>query len=509
MSTTATNSVKLGDLFSGLGEGMDTPLADLTVTDITTDSGRVIEGGLFLACQGFSHHGLEFVQPSIAAGAKAIVWEPAEGRSAPDLPEGVAGFAVTDLGNRVGTIADRFFVQPSDQARVTGVTGTNGKTTTAWLVSQALGFLGRKTGYMGTLGYGIDSSLKPSALTTPGVIAVHRRLRELVDAGATAVIMEVSSHGLDQGRLDAVRVRTAAFTNLSRDHLDYHADLAAYSEAKAKLFAMPSIENAVINVGDPFGAELVHNWHSDAQLIAVALNDQEPAGVAADLTADIVESNADGLLLQFAGRYGAAEMRSSLWGHFNAENLLVATGILLAHGYDLQQATAALENCESPSGRMQLVRAAASAPLVVVDFAHTPDALAQVLAVMRAHCSGAISVVFGCGGERDKGKRGEMGSVAARLANRVIVTDDNPRNENPDAIVAEILAGIADQGNVSVVRDRADAIAMAVAASGAADVVLVAGKGSENYQLIAGRSVPFSDVAEATAALAASTGRLA
>ena len=493
MSTTATNSVKLGDLFSGLGEGMDTPLADLTVTDITTDSGRVIEGGLFLACQGFSHHGLEFVQPSIAAGAKAIVWEPAEGRSAPDLPEGVAGFAVTDLGNRVGTIADRFFVQPSDQARVTGVTGTNGKTTTAWLVSQALGFLGRKAGYMGTLGYGIGSSLKPSALTTPGVIAVHRRLRELVDAGATAVIMEVSSHGLDQGRLDAVRVRTAAFTNLSRDHLDYHADLAAYSEAKAKLFAMTSIENAVINVGDPFGAELVHNWHRDAQLIAVALNDRAPAGVAADLTADIVESNADGLLLQFAGRYGAAEMRSSLWGHFNAENLLVATGILLAHGYDLQQATAALENCESPSGRMQLVRAAASAPLVVVDFAHTEQALRACLGAAREHTGGQLWCVFGCGGDRDQGKRPRMGRAVEELADRVIVTDDNPRNEAPEKIAADILAGLRQPDKACVVHNRQAAIEYALSQAAADDLVVIAGKGHEQEQIIGNERRPFSD----------------
>jgi UDP-N-acetylmuramoyl-L-alanyl-D-glutamate--2,6-diaminopimelate ligase len=501
MSVSQTGGVQLRELFSDAGVEIKAQLPELRVTDITADSGRVKKGGLFLACQGLQHHGLEFAAPAVAAGAAAIAWEPGEGWSDPVLPEAVASFAVPGLSDEVGVIADRFFASPSEQIVLTGVTGTNGKTTTAWLASQALAHLGCEAGYMGTIGYGVGGKLEPSALTTPGVIAVHRRLRKLADAGATAVVMEVSSHGLDQGRIDAVRVTTAAFTNLSRDHLDYHGDLAAYRAAKAKLFALPSIENAVINIGDPFGAELVRSLHGRAEILAVALADRAPVDELPALLVEVIESDADGLLLRFSGEYGVAEMRSSLWGHFNAENLLVAAGILLAHGYNLQQAVDALALCQSPPGRMQVVRGKCSAPLVVVDFAHTPDALDKALGVLREHCSGAVSVVFGCGGERDMGKRGEMGSVAERLADRIIVTDDNPRNEDPDAIVAAILAGIAARSKVEVVRNRALAIATAVNASGAGDAVLIAGKGSENYQLVSDRSVPFSDVEEAVALL--------
>ena len=501
MSIVATGGMQLRELFSDTGVDIKTQVPELRVTDITADSDRVTKGGLFLACQGLQHHGLEFAAPAVAPGAAAIAWEPVEGWSDPVLPEAITSFAVPGLSDAVGVIADRFFAHPSEQIVVTGVTGTNGKTTTAWLVSQALVQLGCKAGYMGTIGYGVGDKLEPSALTTPGVIAVHRRLRKLADAGATAVVMEVSSHGLDQGRIDAVQVTTAAFTNLSRDHLDYHGDLAAYRAAKAKLFALPSIENAVINIGDPFGVELVRSLYGRAEIIAVAMAGQVPVDELPVLLVDVVESDAEGLLLQFSGEYGMAEMRSSLWGRFNAENLLVAAGILLAHGYKLQQAVDALALCEPPPGRMQVVRGKRTAPLVVVDFAHTPDALVKAIEVLREHCSGTVSVVFGCGGERDMGKRGEMGSAAVRLADRVIVTDDNPRNEDPDAIVTAILAGITERSKVAVVRDRALAIATAVDVSGAGDAVLIAGKGSENYQLISGHSVPFSDVEEAVGLL--------
>jgi UDP-N-acetylmuramoyl-L-alanyl-D-glutamate--2,6-diaminopimelate ligase len=505
MNIVAAGGVQLRELFSDTGTDLKTQVPELRVTDITADSGRVMKGGLFLACQGLQHHGLEFAAPAVAAGAAAIAWEPVEGRSDPVLPQTIASFAVPGLSDEVGAIADRFFASPSEQIVVTGITGTNGKTTTAWLASQALSHLGCKAGYMGTLGFGLGDELEASALTTPGVIAVHRRLRKLANAGAAAVVMEVSSHGLDQGRIDAVRVKTAAFTNLTRDHLDYHGDLSAYRDAKAKLFAFPSIEHAVINIGDPYGAEIARSLRGRAQVIGVALIDRVPVSDTPALMVEVIESNADGLLLHFSGAYGTAEMHSSLWGRFNAENLLVAAGILLAQGYGLQQAIGALAGCESPPGRMQVVRSSDALPLVVVDFAHTPDALAKALEVLREHCSGTVSVVFGCGGERDKGKRGEMGSVAKQLADRVIVTDDNPRNEDPDAIVEEILAGIVEQANVMVVRDRALAIATAVEAAGSGDAILVAGKGSENYQLIEGQSVPFSDVAQAAAVLGEQT----
>jgi UDP-N-acetylmuramoyl-L-alanyl-D-glutamate--2,6-diaminopimelate ligase len=325
----------------------------------------------------------------------------------------------------------------------------------------------------------------------------------MADAGAEAVVMEVSSHGLEQGRVDAVHIRTAAFTNLSRDHLDYHADMQAYGDAKARLFALASLEHAVINTGDPFGAELAQRCRGRfpaITTITVALADRVPAGGAA-LTAEVLRADRNGLALRFRKAAESVELQSPLWGQFNAENLLVAAGLLLAHGYTLEAALGALATCTPPPGRMQVVGGHAAAPLVIVDFAHTPDALAKALGVLRQHCSGQVTVVFGCGGDRDKGKRGEMGSVAEQLADRVIVTDDNPRNEDPQAITAAIVAGMADRSRAQVVHDRAQAIRIAIEAAAPDDVVLLAGKGSEDYQLVGTRALPFADAAVAAAVL--------
>jgi UDP-N-acetylmuramoyl-L-alanyl-D-glutamate--2,6-diaminopimelate ligase len=403
------------------------------------------------------------------------------------------------------------------------VTGTNGKTTTAWLVSQALNRLGGRTAYMGTLGYGIIPELAPSALTTPGCILVHRRLHELLQAGSEAAVMEVSSHGLDQGRIDGVRITTAAFTNLSRDHLDYHGNLEAYKAAKARLFSVSSLESVVINVGDSFGAQLVGELENGLgkslgkgldnglRVITVALADQLDAGridagrieegQQPELCASYAKSGSDGLRLSFSGAFGEAELASPLWGRFNAENLLVATGLVLAHGYTLEQAITGLQSASLPPGRMQLLKGSADTPAVVIDIAHTPDALANALQTVREHCSGRVICVFGCGGNRDQGKRGEMGKVAGQLADQLVVTSDNPRDEDPQAIIDAIVAGVENGAQYEVIADRAEAIATAIGFACADDVVLVAGKGSENFQLIAGRAESFSDENVASAAL--------
>jgi UDP-N-acetylmuramoyl-L-alanyl-D-glutamate--2,6-diaminopimelate ligase len=500
MMAQTSGAVRLRQLLEGIALDAGVQVPEVEITDITDDSNRVTAGGLFLACRGARHHGLDFAAAAVAAGAAAIVWETDAHRTPAALPTEVPCVPVRNLSDEVGLIADRFFAKPSRSLLVTGVTGTNGKTTTAWLVSQAMRKLGCKTGYMGTIGYGIGALLQPSALTTPGVIAVHRRLREMADAGAAAVVMEVSSHGLEQGRVDAVHIRTAAFTNLSRDHLDYHGDMVRYGEAKARLFSLASLEHAVINTGDFFGAELASRCRGRVPVIAVALAGSAQNGAPA-LTAEVLSSDQRGLSLRFEGAYGTAEMQSPLWGRFNAENLLVAAGLLLAHGYALDAALGALATCSAPPGRMQIVGGRAGMPLVIVDFAHTPDALAKAIGVVRQHCAAKVSVVFGCGGDRDKGKRGEMGSVATQLADRIIVTDDNPRNEDPRTIVAAIVAGMAAGTDLQVVHDRALAIRTAIEAADPDDVVLVAGKGSENYQLIGARKLPFVDADVAAAVL--------
>jgi UDP-N-acetylmuramoyl-L-alanyl-D-glutamate--2,6-diaminopimelate ligase len=513
MSARKPTSMNLRELF----EGMDVKTPDLSVSDITSNSRHAERGGLFLACAGIRSHGLEFLDAALEAGVAAVAWEPAAGLSAPDLPDGVAGFAVPGLTDRIGVIADRFFSSPSSAISVTGVTGTNGKSTTAFLVTQALNGLGRRAGYMGTLGYGFDGDLQPSSLTTPGCISVHRRLRAMADGGASHVVAEVSSHALDQHRVDGVRFDVAAMTNLSRDHLDYHGSMDAYAEAKARLFVCAAdgnnqhhphghqIRTAVINVGDRYGMALADRIDAGTDLISVALVDTGYDAPDARLIGRLTGARSQGLGLQLSGDFGTAELHSPLWGRFNAENLVVAAGILLALGFELENALAALAECEAPPGRMEIIRAREPRPTVVVDFAHTPDALGKALETIRDHCEGKVWCVFGCGGDRDRGKRGPMGAVAAKLADRAVITDDNPRDEDPESIVREILAGTGSGECVEVVHDRAAAIGYAIRAAQSDDIVLIAGKGHESQQIVGAEARAFSDAAVARVALGSST----
>ncbi len=498
MSARVDMAVSLVALFEGTG----IIVPDLAVTDITTNSSGAVRDGMFLACRGMRSHGLHYLDEAIAAGAAVVAWEPAPGVTAPDLPAGVVGVEVPDLRQRLGTVADRFFNYPSAELAVTGVTGTNGKSTTACLVAQALTALGQPAGYMGTLGFGVGPALEPSALTTPGCVEVHRRLRSMADRGASQVVMEVSSHALDQRRVDGVRFETAALTNLSRDHLDYHGDMARYAAAKARLFTDSGIRTAVLNVGDAYVAELarrVSGAGDSAEVLSVALvGTEERPGAAARLIGRLTGTHAAGIGVHLSGDFGDAILDSALWGRFNAENLVVATGILLARGFGLDRAVGALRECVAPPGRMELIRADRG-PAVVVDYAHTPDALGKALDAVRDHTGGRVWCVFGCGGDRDRGKRAQMGAVAGELADHVVVTDDNPRDEDPEAIIADILGGTTRP--LRVIRDRGDAIGFAIRAAGANDAVLIAGKGHESTQLLDGRARRFSDAQAARAAL--------
>lgn len=494
MNLHGDRDMDLRTLFDGFG--VEVPQRE--ILDITTESINVTRGGLFLACRGRAHHGLEFVDQALAAQPSAIAWEADATVQVPALPAGVCGVAVPDLGQRLGTIANRFFAAPSMAMAVTGITGTNGKTTTAWLVTQALGKLGATAGYMGTLGHGLAARLRSGTCTTPGCITLHRQLRELADAGARHVVMEVSSHALDQQRVDGVHFSTVAFSNLGRDHLDYHPDVEHYAAAKARLFRAGA-RTAVINLDDAFGRDLAASLPAETACLGVSL----AGNPAARLRARLLQCDSDGLVLEFSGEHGTARLESSLWGHFNAENLLLAAGILLAEGQSLARAAAALAECTAPPGRMQRVSGAAGQPTVLVDFAHTADALRKVLEAARAHCRGQLWCVFGCGGNRDSGKRAPMGRAAAELADHVIVTDDNPRDEDSRQIIADILAGIGSRETVQVMPDRAAAIQRAIYSAAPDDVVLIAGKGHEQTQIVAGVSRAFSDVAVAAAALSA------
>ncbi len=479
-----------------LFNGLVTDVPALDVVDITLDSRTAVRDGLFIACRGTRQHGLDFVGDALRAGVGAVAWEPAGSLRAPALPPGVAGVVVPRLREQLGEVADRFFARPSEAVRVAGITGTNGKTTTAWLVMQAIARLGGSAGYVGTLGHGLNGRLRAAGLTTPDCISFHRQLRELADGGATDVVAEISSHALDQERVAGVRFATVAFTNLTRDHLDYHPDLAAYGAAKARLFALGA-GTAVINLDDPFGRELARRLKPGTRLVGVTLGGA-PAGT---LTGTLAATGADGLVLGLQSGGQTVRLTSPLWGRFNAENLLVAAGILVGSGWPLDRVAEALGGCGAPPGRMERVPGAPGQPAVLVDFAHTPDALRKALAAVREHCTGEVWCVFGCGGDRDRGKRAPMGEAAVAGADRVIVTDDNPRTEDPQQIIADILSGAPTLDRLQVVPDRAAAIGRAIRLARPGDAVLIAGKGHETVQETGQTRRPFSDVDVARAAL--------
>ena len=476
--------VRLDRLLRGVAEA-----PALAVKGLALDSREIADGDAFVALKGGSRHGLEHLPQAVARGARAVLWDPEEGRT-PDAAA-IACVAVRQLRDRLGAIADRFYDAPSSVLTVAGVTGTNGKTTCAWLLAGAVERLARRGAYLGTLGAGFPPDVAGGSLTTPDVVTLHRQLRALRDAGATHVAMEVSSHALDQRRIDGVRMKVAAFSNLTRDHLDYHGTLERYALAKERLFRLPGLEHAVINVGDPVGADFARRLHAGVALTAVAVGGSAPQAPRFVHVSRVIPASG-GLELEMTGPFGARRLRSRLIGSFNAENLAITLGVLLAWDFAVDEALAALGACEAPPGRMESHRLANGA-LAVVDYAHTPDALAKALSALRAHARGRVTVVFGCGGERDPGKRALMGEAAERLADRVIVTDDNPRGEDADRIVAMILSGLRDPARARVVRDRAAAIAEAVDAARAGDVVLIAGKGHENYQQVGSERRPFSD----------------
>jgi UDP-N-acetylmuramoyl-L-alanyl-D-glutamate--2,6-diaminopimelate ligase len=492
MTVASISNMDLHKLFKGLGA--EAPAVD--VVDITLDSRTAVRDGLFIACRGTRQHGLDFVSDALRAGVGAVAWEPCESLRVPAFPVGVASVPVPLLRDQLGEVANRFFARPSEALQVTGITGTNGKTTTAWLVMQATARLGQSAGYLGTLGHGLNGQLNPAELTTPDCISFHRQLRELADAGARHAVAEISSHALDQERVAGVRFSTVAFTNLSRDHLDYHGDMAAYGTAKARLFALGAA-TAVINLDDVFGRELAARLPGSARLVGVTLGGTAGATLAGTLRA----VGADGLEIELRSGAQKARLQSPLWGRFNAENLLVAAGILIGSGWSLEQAASALGSCAAPPGRLERVTSTPGQPAVLVDFAHSPDALRKALAAVREHCAGEVWCVFGCGGDRDRGKRAPMGAAAVSGADRVIVTDDNPRTEDPQQIVADILSGIGALDRLQVVPERAAAIERAIRLARPGDAVLIAGKGHETVQITGATRRPFSDVAVARLAL--------
>jgi UDP-N-acetylmuramoyl-L-alanyl-D-glutamate--2,6-diaminopimelate ligase len=470
----------------------------VAVGDLVNDSRKALPGTVFVAYPGESRDGRDYIAQAVAQRVDGVLWEADHYQWDPALAVPNAG--VVGLKHRIGEMAAHLYGEPSRALHMIGVTGTNGKTSVAHWVAQALSQANRKTAVIGTVGNGFPGALTPTFNTTPDAIELQQRLALFRRHGATACAMEVSSHGLAQGRANGTTFNVAVLTNLSRDHLDYHGDMDRYADAKARLFNWPGLEWAVLNLDDPFGQRL----ESETRPARVAGYGFQRGAVVAER----LRLSQAGLHLKLRTDWGNAELDAPLLGRFNAANLLAVLTTLLVSEVKLDDACRALAHITPPPGRMQTLGGRAH-PLVVVDYAHTPDALEKVLATLREIVSGGRLVcVFGCGGNRDKGKRPLMGQAAARGADEVWITSDNPRNEDPRQIIDEILAGAggAKSGHpVHVEPDRSRAIFEAIGGAHQGDVVLIAGKGHEDYQEIAGERLSFSDVVVANKALEAWT----
>ncbi len=478
-----SSPLRLASLVEGFG-GVEEPMASLEVTGLTQDSRTVSSGSLFLAMPGITDgsDGRNYIDDAIARGAGAILFEAMGEDHRTALP--VPAIAVTNLRAHAGAIASRYYQEPSARMMVIGVTGTNGKTTSLSLLSQAMTLLDRPCGQIGTLGSGFWGALHGGGLTTPDVVSLHRELAELLEAGAQCACVEVSSHALDQGRVDEVKFRAALFTNISHDHLDYHGSMEAYVKAKKSLFSRVGLEHVVVNLDDRYADEFLAEVDDQVALMTY--------GSEGDVRVVEAKPFESGLLVRLATPYGEMVFTSPLVGMINLPNLVGVAAMLLSLGYKPNQIEGALAKIEPIPGRMERIGRTANGAQVFVDFAHTPDALQKALNSLRELQSGSIWVVFGCGGNRDLGKRRLMGEVVSTLSDHIVVTSDNPRNEDPDEIIAQIMEGISSHQCV-VLPDRGAAIDHAVHSAEEGDLVLVAGKGHESTQIIGSEALFFSD----------------
>ncbi len=478
-------------LRSLLADWIDVP--EISVSGICLDSRQVAPGDLFVAVAGTAQHGIRHAQQAMDRGAYAIL---SDQPGAADLA--VPVLVLASLRQHLAAIAARFHGTDAAQPRLIGVTGTNGKTSSVQLIAQALSRAGCVVGSIGTLGSGLHGRLVAGERTTPDVFSTHAAIAGMQAQGADHVAMEVSSHALEQDRVAGLRFEIAAFSNLSHDHLDYHGSMSAYAAAKAKLFAWPGLAAAVINVDDPVGARLLAQTTAGRRIAFSA-----EGNPAADLRAEDIVSDAHGTRFRLVQEADDAVIQSALLGRFNVANLLLVAGVLRALGWSFADTAAVLASLQPVHGRMNRLGGEGNLPLVVIDYAHTPDALEKALSTLRAHTAGQLICVFGCGGDRDRDKRPLMGAIADRGADIALITDDNPRSEDGAAIASEILAGMAKATPASIVRDRRTAIRRAIAMANHGDTVLIAGKGHEPYQEVDGVKQHFDDTEEAAKALTA------
>ena len=489
------------------GESIDFHQLDeigVPIMNVVTDSRMVKPGDTFLAYAGDAADGRKFIPQAIAAGANAVLWDPRgfTWDTAWRIPE----LAIEDLKVKVGSIASRVYGHPSQKLWITGITGTNGKTSCSHWYAQAMTNLGKKTAIMGTLGNGFYGALENAENTTPDAAVLQHSLAGFAAQGAENVAMEVSSHGLAQGRINGTMLSVAVLTNLSRDHLDYHQDMDSYAAAKASLFFWPGLKYAVVNMDDVFGVELSRQLNGKPLTVigyGFHCPEQRHPGRFKMVCGANLKFDRHGVAFDIEFEDNRAHLEVGLLGKFNASNLLAVVAAMLASGIQLPDAVRSLQQVQPIRGRMEKYEGV-DQPIVIVDYAHTPDALEKVLCTLRellrsdgpresmARRLGRLFCVVGCGGDRDKGKRALVGEVAVRLADEVIFTSDNPRSEDPMRIINDIAAG-AKTTNFQKEVNRALAIYQAIANAHPGDIVLIAGKGHEKYQEIKGQRIPFSD----------------
>ncbi len=479
--------MNLAELLDGI---VNIPLAEeaaIEIKGITLDSRKVTTGYVFFAIEGLTQHGLAHAQQAIDKGASAVIYEPLGSEQYVLSRKNICQLAVKDLGLKLGYLANRFYQSPSKNLEIIGITGTNGKTTCSQFLLQVL----PHCGVIGTLGWGVKGKLNRIENTTPDVLTIHGLLAEFVRNKKKTVVMEVSSHGLQQGRVDAVRFKAAIFTNLSRDHLDYHGSMNDYLQAKLLLFKQPGLQFIIVNTDDVSSGQFLAVADKKVKRWAFSGSGKTIDSVE-NVTAEKIEYGLDGISCYVCWRNERVLIQTLIVGDFNLDNILAVITILLAQGYSLNDVTEKVNGLLPISGRMERF-GGGEKPYVFVDFAHTPDALEKVLQTLRRICHQKIWLVFGCGGNRDKGKRAIMGEIAENYAEQIIITTDNPRLESSEQIISDILEGCSGK-NVEVIENRELAIRTVIERAKKKDCIVIAGKGHEDYQDINGVKQPFSDV---------------
>ncbi len=497
-------SVSLGDLIVSLGFRVCED--SVAVTGLCLDSREVKAGDVFVALQGEHSDGRDYINQALAAGAVAVF---AEGEV---NHEEYPVYYIAKLKTKLGVLASLFNGAPSSGMGVVGITGTNGKTTCAQLIKQGFEILGEKSATIGTMGYGVKlDNLVDTGLTTPDAISCQTILKQFREKGVAQVSMEVSSHAIDQGRCEGIQFSGGVFTNLSQDHLDYHRTMEDYAQTKAKLFESENRKFAVVNIDDRYGRDLMLSRIPPSVLIVVyGMERKSLSGLDAGVKyifGDNIHYSREGIKLDIESSWGRERAECSLLGNFNAYNVLATMAVLCASGYAISDVAQTIKKFKPVAGRMELLSRCGADVSVCIDYAHTPDALEKAIVAAKEHTAGKVVTVFGCGGDRDKTKRPIMGSVAEKYSGRVVVTSDNPRNEDPAMIIEDVLKGI--DRPVEVKSDRAEAIEFAIESAERGDLVLVAGKGHESYQIVGNKKYPFSDVDVALRCLDVRKKRLA